>query len=837
MRNSNTFTSRSKLVATALAAMLVVGSVALLARPAAALTVTEIECRDILARVARSAATNSMRVRTSCVHARILGTVSATVDCQADPAALGGGGTGDPGTDRRLARHLDIQARAGTRLTGACDSLDPLIDVNPEDILAPTSACGALADWTAVGACAADLGKAAGDSVHELLDLQAPTPPVSDRQDRCFGSASRRSRNALYALIQWRAECFARDDVLGGGVLDCGANNTPPGASQSTGDVLVDKHLQPPIENLGKHLRPSCDVSLTDLGFDLVIPEHSGGGFIGRVTVDDVFDSLNDRIAESAYMAMGELFPAVTFCGNGVVDAGEACDDGNNVSNDGCDRDCSASACGNGSIDGGSPLDLLGEECDDGNNAAEDGCSPTCIVEVCGNGDINLGWGEICDDAGESPTCDDNCTPAACGDNTLNTSAGEQCDNGVANDSNVPDACGDGSGPSLRGPCELPSCGDAVTDTGEQCDDAGESLTCDLNCTVAFCNDGDLNATRGETCDDGNAADNDSCPSSDTNGDLLGGGYCITATCGDGFVCTDGFTCTVGPLGGPEDCDDSGQSPTCDTDCSTAVCGDGQLNTQNVTAPARASGEACDDGNLVDGDGCDGNCTATACGNNVVTEGESCDDGNVTNGDGCDDGATGNCTATGCGNGIVTAGETCDGNGAGTGGETATCDTNCTAASCGDGDLNATFGEACDGGGETAACDANCTAAVCGDGTVNATAVETCDASGESAACDVNCTAAVCGDGTLNVHAGEQCDGGGETAGCDTNCTFAVCGDGTINAAAGETCDDSGESVTCDTNCTAASCGDGTLNATAGEQCDDGNGFNGDGCSSSCMVE
>lgn len=821
---------------TVLAVVTVVGG---LATSASALTPIEIDCRAKLGRIARFGAGGAMRARSTCTRNKLRGKIAPTVDCSEDPVSMGGAGTGDAATDARLEKHLKLQEDSGRNLTNQCDDTDPALDVEPADILDPSSTCGAFTEWTDVADCVADLGKAAGDSVQELLNLQPPSPPVSGHEVGCFGLMSRQARKSVFDTILWRSKCYQADDEQNdsAGVYQCDNNITPPGSFESTNYLRADKRLQFPIERLYRTMRGPCDVDLTNLGVDTLIPEHSGGGFVGRVTVDDVADSLNDRVAEAVYTVVSQLFPVSGYCGDGVVDGLEDCDDGNNESNDGCDRDCTIPSCGNGSIDGGSPLDLLGEECDDGNNAAEDGCSPACIVEVCGNGKINLGWDEVCDDAGESPTCDDNCTPAACGDNTLNMSAGEECDTGGANDSNAPDTCGDGSGPSLRGPCQLPFCQDAVTDTGEQCDDGAESIPCDTNCTDAFCGDGDLNATRSETCDDGNGSDADSCPSSNVDGDLTATGHCITATCGDGFLCTDVDTCTTGPLAGPEDCDDSGASATCDIDCSPAVCGDGQLNGLNVTAPARPSGEACDDGNLVDGDGCDGNCTATSCGNAVVTAGEFCDDGNLINGDGCDDAPSGNCTPSACGNGIVAGAEACDGNGVGTGGETATCDANCTAVSCGDGDLNATAGEICDDAGESASCDANCTFAVCGDGTTNATAGETCDTSGQTAACDSDCTAVSCGDGHTNAQAGEQCDGAGETAACDANCTLRVCGDGTINATAGETCDDSGESATCDSNCTAAACGDGTINATAGEQCDDGGVTPGDGCSATCQVE
>jgi cysteine-rich repeat protein len=97
---------------------------------------------------------------------------------------------------------------------------------------------------------------------------------------------------------------------------------------------------------------------------------------------------------------------------------------------------------------------------------------------------------------------------------------------------------------TFEGACS--ECGDGVTEPEEECDDAGESPTCDSNCTDAECGDGTFNASAGETCDDGLA------------------------------------------------------TPTCDVDCTLVECGDDTLNP--------AAGEACDDGNTMDGDGCSARC-------------------------------------------------------------------------------------------------------------------------------------------------------------------------------------------------------------------------------------
>src|SRR5262249_40959657 len=143
-------------------------------------------------------------------------------------------------------------------------------------------------------------------------------------------------------------------------------------------------------------------------------------------------------------------------CGNGVVDPGEACDDGNSVSGDGCEPDCTPTPCDpqsppecqgsilvvcqNGALthqdcgiftcntaDGGfcgscgdGGRDPTGEECDDGNNRDGDGCTQDCSLEFCGDGVIN-NITEVCDDGSQNSdtppdACRTDCRPARCGD-------------------------------------------------------------------------------------------------------------------------------------------------------------------------------------------------------------------------------------------------------------------------------------------------------------------------------------------------------------------------------------------------------------------------------------
>jgi cysteine-rich repeat protein len=76
-------------------------------------------------------------------------------------------------------------------------------------------------------------------------------------------------------------------------------------------------------------------------------------------------------LADKGYCA--EYTPG---CGNGALDAGEDCDDGNTVNDSTCPGNCQADGgyCGDGYWG-------TGEECDDGNNVSGDGCSSTCQLE------------------------------------------------------------------------------------------------------------------------------------------------------------------------------------------------------------------------------------------------------------------------------------------------------------------------------------------------------------------------------------------------------------------------------------------------------------------------
>jgi cysteine-rich repeat protein len=86
---------------------------------------------------------------------------------------------------------------------------------------------------------------------------------------------------------------------------------------------------------------------------------------------------LADGTAGACYVAEPELVCLPAGCGNGRLDPGEVCDDGNAFVGDGCSANClSDETCGNEIVD-----PVRGEQCDDGDLVGHDGCASACTPE------------------------------------------------------------------------------------------------------------------------------------------------------------------------------------------------------------------------------------------------------------------------------------------------------------------------------------------------------------------------------------------------------------------------------------------------------------------------
>ncbi len=304
-------------------------------------------------------------------------------------------------------------------------------------------------------------------------------------------------------------------------------------------------------------------------------------------------DQSNFRLTLQGFLAPRSSCTPI--CGDGTVQRGEVCDDGeDNVTAaeatwGACVECRSREFCGDGVVNGA-------EACDNGLNISSyadsvDACGPECVdPPYCGDGMVHPGL-EWCDEGdagntGEYDGCTADCELGPyCGDGTVDEEAGETCDDGIRNG-------------SYGRPCALdcqpgPYCGDGERNGPEQCDlgadaNTGEYGTCNENCTLApRCGDGERQVDEGEECDDGQ---NDGGYGECAPGCVLG------PRCGDGVVqagneqCDDGENaggygecaqgCVLGPRCGDrvvqqdagEECDSGPTGSTrCSKTCKTLV--------------------------------------------------------------------------------------------------------------------------------------------------------------------------------------------------------------------------------------------------------------------------
>jgi len=389
------------------------------------------------------------------------------------------------------------------------------------------------------------------------------------------------------------------------------------------------------------------------------------------------------------------------------------------------------------------------------------------------------------------------------------------CGTGTPDVAEVCDTAGNSA--TCDSDCTLPACPDAIFNSaaGEICDTNGDSPTCDDDCTFPSCGDGNPNVPSGEDCDDGNASTNDGCTP-----------LCVAEVCGDGILQT----------GIGEECDDgAGNSNTlpnaCRTSCQNAFCGDGVIDPVNS--------EGCDDGDNLSNDDCVLGCVAASCGDgfqhtNGTPPFEQCDDGDLIPGDGCNELCRREQPVQ-CGNGDVDTPYCVTG-------ETGLCanNTDCdTSLGAGDGTC---FTEQCDDNNNSDKDDClnSCILPTCGDGVVKTKGTgpfEACDdgnnlsGDGCSAICENECGNGIidgaCSQGTVNDYCNFDAD-------CDTS---LGAGDGVC---ATEACDTGIDGLcipgptSCSSLCTITNCGNEEVEC--GEQCDLGssNGVVGSGCTVLC---
>ena len=227
------------------------------------------------------------------------------------------------------------------------------------------------------------------------------------------------------------------------------------------------------------------------------VGDSDGDGVCGDGSVDPGEEC--DQGEDNAYFAFCTPICTLAACGDGYVLANaEECDDADDNADDAaCLSDCRIATCGDGLVQTGV------EECDDGNDIDDDGCTNECLIETCGDGVVDPE--EECDDGNDddSDACLATCVKATCGDGVLEEGE-EECDDGEAN----------GNDAACLATCKAATCGDGFVQADvEECDEGlgnADDGACLVDCTAASCGDG-LVQTDVEDCDDGNTDGGDGC--------------------------------------------------------------------------------------------------------------------------------------------------------------------------------------------------------------------------------------------------------------------------------------------------------------------------------------
>lgn len=163
--------------------------------------------------------------------------------------------------------------------------------------------------------------------------------------------------------------------------------------------LFLDKYslLTPPAvpdnRNLNVQITTPSNAVVHDQTYTLPHPAPVEGMVKGTYSIAvSGFYTIHLDTEDSVYWFDLECSTPDPICGDGNLDAGEQCDDGNSIDDDACSNSCTPNNnpfCGDGHVD-------PGEECDDGNNNDNDSCSNSC--------DFNEGE---CEDKDNDDVCDE----------------------------------------------------------------------------------------------------------------------------------------------------------------------------------------------------------------------------------------------------------------------------------------------------------------------------------------------------------------------------------------------------------------------------------------------
>jgi cysteine-rich repeat protein len=309
----------------------------------------EVKCRRTIAKESAKWETSKLKTLQKCNDASLKGKLAAGANCI----------PGDP----------MIETKTGEKIEKACDSLEAKIlkDCEPADIAAifPGGECprfstsdeasgctAAVTDAASAAACIKCLGEVSVDAMIDLAygDL-LPIDP-SDKADKNVQKCQRSVGKNVEKFFKAKRKALAKCED---GIIKSGGGGPCP---DSKANDKINKARQGLLDKIDKDCGKKEDLNQDDFGGPCGCPglEIPGGAACeGAIhtrqdlaaclacIVDHKGSCLTD-VSVDPESNDADCQPA---CGNGSIDAGETCDDGNVESFDSCPSDCTISPCDN----------------------------------------------------------------------------------------------------------------------------------------------------------------------------------------------------------------------------------------------------------------------------------------------------------------------------------------------------------------------------------------------------------------------------------------------------------------------------------------------------------
>lgn len=295
------------------------------------LTQRELRCQVNINEATENYVRSSFTIRRDCFNMEMSGALGLEVDCTVNVDE--NNSTGDPTTDELLRR---ASARLQTTIAGACINSD--LEILGFPGFCPAPEAGRAFDVFDLNGCLLD---SSYELVEFLMDYEQPeVEEVFSRPDRaCRDTISEKSSRLFTGELTARQTCLMRQ--LKGKVpptVDCRleeSDDDPGTGDKATDDAILSAH-----DSKLRALSGTCRIIyLNAVGFPNLCPSPEGNVYPLTALRECMFASHHFDMIRF----LDVMNPLTSKCGNGDLDFTEQCDDGDNITEPGklCKFDCS----------------------------------------------------------------------------------------------------------------------------------------------------------------------------------------------------------------------------------------------------------------------------------------------------------------------------------------------------------------------------------------------------------------------------------------------------------------------------------------------------------------